>query len=433
MYKYTNNWFEVCELRRMTTNILDPNKKNTILEIGNYEGQSSCFFSDNYLDHSESKMILVDPFSTTDSTSPVKSETEQLFLKNIEKSKNFNKVEIKRMTSDDFFAKNTSTFTFIYIDGSHEPEIITRDLKNAIECCDINGIIWMDDYLGGPKGSLQIKQAIDSVYKDFSFCLKPIWIGYQIAFLKLQSHKKEDFVPQGTIQLPFIYIIGSKQYEPDRMEYLESYFSTQPLLNIKTRMHCYKSTLTPDMLQTYVPVNRSKYNRPLRMGEISLFINHIKVFEEILKTHTSGSFLILENDVIFKEDLTEYLTNLLSSIPSLAYDCISIGSGCNQFVRRNPSNPAIFQFEQHVNTRCTDSLLFTYNGIKEFYTYICNNLAKGHSLDEPIDNYFDTFCRQNQQFRFLWVDPVVCYQGSEYNIYKSDVRPTTDDPDKYFS
>lgn len=159
---------------------VDPNQKNTILEIGSHEGASACFLVDNLLNHEESTLTCVDPFDVNDSTSPVTNETFILFESNILKSKWPSKVKLEKMYSSDFFKNVDQQYNLIYIDGSHLLPDITIDFENSLRLVAPGGIIWMDDYLGG--GNYDIKNHIDSLFRANEDKLEIIIQGYQIAF-----------------------------------------------------------------------------------------------------------------------------------------------------------------------------------------------------------------------------------------------------------
>lgn len=213
-----------------------------------------------------------------------------------------------------------------------------------------------------------------------------------------------------------IFVIGDKKNEPERVEYLENYFRLNNMNDITYFQPSYKTNLTEEELKKYVPINQSLHNRPLRKGEISLFLNFIYLFEKILNEYKDGVFLILESDVIFFDSLINYLNTLFENIDKSSFDCISIGSGCDLVLSKDSD---VF-FQRMIKTRCTDSLLFTYNGIKKFYNYLTEFLRNGNSLNQPIDNFLETFFEKNNDFVFLWANPVICYQGSQKNIYNSE-------------
>lgn len=180
MYKFSKNWFEHSELKQKLLTFINPNNKLSLLEIGAYEGACSCFLSDYVLLHDLSTLICIDPFDTTDSTSPVYNTIRDIFVKNIIQSKNCNKVTLVQDYSTNFFKFNTKVFDFIYIDGSHMVDILTEDLNNSLLFIKKNGIIWIDDYLGGE--NYELKKCIDSFYNLHKSDLEIIHTGYQIAF-----------------------------------------------------------------------------------------------------------------------------------------------------------------------------------------------------------------------------------------------------------
>ena len=151
--------------------------KVKILEIGSHEGASAVFFSNYFLDHPESILVCVDPFNTSDTTTPVNETTKRVFMENLMLSKNYFKVKNYCGYSNNFFEENNETFTFIYIDGSHLIPDVTMDLLNSVKVILPGGIIWMDDYN-------TIKEHIDKINMDG---FEIIHQGYQIAFRKLKG------------------------------------------------------------------------------------------------------------------------------------------------------------------------------------------------------------------------------------------------------
>ena len=98
-YKYTHDWFVGSEIRKNLLNHVKKSEQITMLEIGCFEGLSSCCFSDNLLSHRDSTLDCVDPFikSGTDpeiTSQFINEETKRKFLHNISKSKNHQKGHI---------------------------------------------------------------------------------------------------------------------------------------------------------------------------------------------------------------------------------------------------------------------------------------------------------------------------------------------------
>jgi predicted O-methyltransferase YrrM len=185
-YEYSQTWFFNSEIKNLIDKYFDKKKNNNILEIGCFEGLSSCFFSDNFLDNPDSTLDCVDPYVISGTvkeitTSCVTNSTIKLFKKNIKKSLNYDKIYFHQLTSDDFFQNNIKNFDFIYIDGNHTPEQIKRDIENSLKFIRNNGIIWMDDYGGG--GEKKIKPYFDKVLEvqNNKYNFEIIHKNYQLA------------------------------------------------------------------------------------------------------------------------------------------------------------------------------------------------------------------------------------------------------------
>ena len=178
-YKFEKTYFLKSDLQKNLNKYLGKNK-NTILEIGSYEGLASIWFARKYLKFKTSTLDIVDPFIITDKTTEMLINTEENFLYNYSKIKS-NKIKFFRMKSDDFFKLNNKKYNFIYLDGSHELDDITNDLINADKHLLENGIIWCDDY---GKKSLDCYIPIDNFYEKNKDRYEIIFKNYQIAFRK---------------------------------------------------------------------------------------------------------------------------------------------------------------------------------------------------------------------------------------------------------
>lgn len=185
-YNYTKgkDWFRNSELRHLLVMHYPRFQLNTMLEIGSFEGLSSCFFADDFLEHKDSTLTCVDPFDLSIEKTPVTSTTKEIFTSNIQNTSNYSKINTIESFSDEFFKTNVTKYNFIYIDGSHIPEDIVRDMDNAWKCLQQGGIMWMDDY----KGNQDITSAINEQIKKWNqsdLCI--IHMGYQLALRKLTN------------------------------------------------------------------------------------------------------------------------------------------------------------------------------------------------------------------------------------------------------
>jgi predicted O-methyltransferase YrrM len=185
IYKYSQTWFLGSEIRRNLYKFLDNTKENKILEIGCFEGLSSVYFADNFLNNTNSTLTCVDPYLTINNNDHIKrlqNNEEMNFDYNISKCKNSDKITIYKITSDNFFQNNNKTYNMIYIDGCHHPDFIKRDMENAFNILEKNGIMWMDDYCGGDDG--QIKITMNRFLQKYNEQYKLIHMGYQLAIKK---------------------------------------------------------------------------------------------------------------------------------------------------------------------------------------------------------------------------------------------------------
>lgn len=189
-YKFTKNWFNQSEIKHLLLNFLNPHQQNNILEIGCFEGMSSVFFADNFLIHKNASLICVDPFLNIENNDHkeymTNSNTEDYFDYNISICKNKDKIKIYKITSDDFFLNNSSSslkFNFIYIDGCHLPDFISKDMENSFNVLNKGGIMWMDDYGGGD--GIQIRNSMNNFLKKYIGQYEIIHCGYQLAIKKI--------------------------------------------------------------------------------------------------------------------------------------------------------------------------------------------------------------------------------------------------------
>ena len=186
-YKYTfgRDWFYKSEIYQNAKYFLDLNNKLEILEIGSFEGLSTTYFIDNFLSKPNSKITVVDPFllySENDHKTILDNIQIRNFFFNLSKSAYPEKVQYLGLTSDKFFEVNKKKYNFIYIDGMHTKEQIPKDIINSWDSLLIDGIIWMDDYLGD---NSKLKKSFDDTIASLKGKHEVIHKGYQIAIKKL--------------------------------------------------------------------------------------------------------------------------------------------------------------------------------------------------------------------------------------------------------
>ena len=221
-----------------------------------------------------------------------------------------------------------------------------------------------------------------------------------------------------------IYVIADATREPNHIQYLQSTFKEEGLEEYVTYFQpTWKTTLSEDLLVTYCPKNESKHNRPLSLGEISLFINYILLFESILETYDNGYFIIFESDIRFEMNIRPYIEAIQIFLSEKNPDALSIGSGCDIIHDDINTEDMNFQIYPSQKIRCTDSYIFSYNGIQKFISYIYKYLKESpnKSIDEPIDNFFQSFLTL-VKYDHYWAWPSLTLQGSQNGHYKSSIQ-----------
>lgn len=162
-YDFSHEWYkQLTESARIAAENevlktkIDPSKKHTILEIGVFEGASSCWWSDNLLDHPESVLFSIDPFTGSEehhanpTEYPTLNRIEEIARKNIAKSKNSSKVNIVKGASWDVFhvikELTDGKIDILYIDGAHDRFSVTRDVALYWPLVKNGGLVIFDDY-----------------------------------------------------------------------------------------------------------------------------------------------------------------------------------------------------------------------------------------------------------------------------------------------
>ena len=187
-FKFTNNWFN--DSAKSQWDIIIPNvKPKKILEIGSYEGASTCYLIQKLAQENSIEIHCIDAWSNdmgaeTDyklygpniDMSAVESRFKQNTKLAIEKSAKKVDFFIHKGFSDDQLIKLLSNnkknyFDFIYIDGSHLGPDVLCDAVLSFRLLKINGVMAFDDYLwpSANKSLTRIpKLAIDSFVNLYS-------------------------------------------------------------------------------------------------------------------------------------------------------------------------------------------------------------------------------------------------------------------------
>lgn len=185
MKEFSTDWF--VQNIPIWEKILTPliGKPIDALEIGCFEGRSTCWLLDNILTNSDSTITCIDSFSSDEELKDTDWQVvKKRFLHNIQEYSE--KVTFYHEESKVFLKRCSRRFDFIYIDGSHLASDVLIDAVLSHLLLKSEGIIIFDDYLWkGLENNPNIpKPAIDAFLECFAKEYKILSIGYQVALQK---------------------------------------------------------------------------------------------------------------------------------------------------------------------------------------------------------------------------------------------------------
>jgi len=161
-YQFTNNWFEWAALP-VWNDLIPQIRPTRVLEIGSYEGCSTCYLIEKLAAYHDTEIHCVDTWEggvEHGDEGRVKSdmsEVEKRFHHNIEVAKSkaggsapqitlyksFSDVALSKMLTEG----KQGYFDFIYVDGSHQAPDVLCDAVLSFRLLKVNGVIVFDDYL----------------------------------------------------------------------------------------------------------------------------------------------------------------------------------------------------------------------------------------------------------------------------------------------
>ena len=169
------NWFKSVEgyFRHV------PNEPLRALQIGTYTGDATAWLLAN---RDVERLYDVDTWEGSN-----EEAHNSLDFSSVESYYNFRFTDNQnitkcKMTSDEFFNKNTHTFNFIYIDGDHTALQTALDGLNAFKVLEPGGVMAFDDYewYYGGKKFLEPKRGVDAFLSVCEGEYKVIETGYQV-------------------------------------------------------------------------------------------------------------------------------------------------------------------------------------------------------------------------------------------------------------
>lgn len=141
--KFTEDWFthNIPNFQKCMDTIPD---HKLFLEIGSYEGRSTCWLLENGL-ASKGSIMCVDPYSAEGF-----DKIEARFWTNTAQArKDTQIVSLMKMTSDQAIADMLNfkyMFDFIYVDGNHSADAVFADALGCWKLLKSGGVMLFDDY-----------------------------------------------------------------------------------------------------------------------------------------------------------------------------------------------------------------------------------------------------------------------------------------------
>lgn len=175
-YQFTNTWFDGS--RSIWESLLKTLRPRKILEIGSYEGASTCFMIDFLADAGQLELHCVDTWMggvehLNFDMAAVEARFHRNTLMSISRASGDVSLTVHRGSSDDQLAKMLAEgkreyFDFIYVDGSHQSPDVLCDAVLSFRLLKSGGILVFDDYLWFDRNSkifdpiMSPKMAIDA-------------------------------------------------------------------------------------------------------------------------------------------------------------------------------------------------------------------------------------------------------------------------------
>jgi predicted O-methyltransferase YrrM len=157
-YEFSNAWFAKYA-KSIWEQYLPEIRPSRTLEIGSYEGQSTCFLIDALASVQPVEIHCCDTWEGSIEHQEAQTDmsmVERRFQSNLalamKKAQYPVDLHVHRGYSDDSLAKLIASgkrnyFDFIYVDGSHQAPDVLSDAVLAFKLLKIGGIMGFDDYI----------------------------------------------------------------------------------------------------------------------------------------------------------------------------------------------------------------------------------------------------------------------------------------------
>lgn len=196
-YKFTTDWFSYnIPIWNQVLKKFVGYPELSFLEVGSWEGRSTCWLLDNILTHESSTITCIDTFEGSIEHTPmglsenVKS-LENTFDYNIQQTGKANQVKkLVGFSRSWLHQLSKNSFDFYYIDGSHIAADVLEDTVMGWRLVKEGGIIIFDDYGWGlykDQPLLHPKLAVDTFLTIFQDKVQVLYKDYQVICEKVKT------------------------------------------------------------------------------------------------------------------------------------------------------------------------------------------------------------------------------------------------------
>ena len=160
------------------------------LEIGSYQGMSTCWLLDNILTHSSARITCVDPFY---------QPYQKQFDANVAKTGASSKViKIASKSQECLGSLASNSYDLVCIDGDHQDNIVLQDAVLSWRLVKVGGLMIFDDY-EEPTLEHNTRMGTDLFLSVFNSSIEVIHKAYQVIVRKTSNEvNSETEIPKIT-------------------------------------------------------------------------------------------------------------------------------------------------------------------------------------------------------------------------------------------
>lgn len=180
---------------------------------------------------------------------------------------------------------------------------------------------------------------------------------------------------------------------------------------LKVIDECDKENLTKEELKMF----DTEY---LSLGEISCFMKHVKVYENLVDNIRTDFAIVIEDDITLEKNFDRKLTNLLQRLPN-DFDFVFFGaSKLDMHIPLFKKRPLKRMYKKtntptewggNGMTKTTDSYVVSKKGAKN----ILNLIAKSEILDDALDFWLNQSARE-LNLNGYWYEPTITKYNNQF-------------------